>query len=210
MCSFGLRFSTLSQRAASDLGRQFNNTERIRYRFGSKLNCYGPSGPQRAPVIFTRGQFAGRAPDVFASMVVLTRYAQSSSRANGFSARARSIAHTERARVVVTRNPQQDRARASAPGASLQFRDKRPAISAFIFPGLRTLSHGTSDPRLSEESLRTGGGQRRCSVSAAGLSIEAPTPKKGGQEVVLWCGLRNEFSSSGFLSNRTESTAERP
>jgi len=139
----------------------------------------------------------------------LTRYAQSSSRANGFSARARSIAHTERARVVVTRNPQQDRARASAPGASLQFRDKRPAISAFIFPGLRTLSHGTSDPRLSEESLRTGGGQRRCSVSAAGLSIEAPTPKKGGQEVVLWCGLRNEFSSSGFLSNRTESTAER-
>ena len=142
-------------------------------------------------------------------LVVLTRYAQSSSRANGFSARARSIAHTERARVVVTRNPQQDRARASAPGASLQFRDKRPAISAFIFPGLRTLSHGTSDPRLSEESLRTGGGQRRCSVSAAGLSIETPTPKKGGQEVVLWCGLRNEFSSSGFLSNRTESTAER-
>ena len=77
-------------------------------------------------------------------LVVLTRYAQSSSRANGFSARARSIAHTERARVVVTRNPQQDRARASAPGASLQFRDKRRAISAFIFPGLE---HCHMEPR---------------------------------------------------------------
>jgi len=77
-------------------------------------------------------------------LVVLMRCAQSSSRANGFSARARSIAHTERARVVVTRNPQQDRARASAPGASLQFRDKRRAISAFIFPGLE---HCHMEPR---------------------------------------------------------------